>query len=106
MVILQSYEIATGFFNSVNNYRLFSLITASEMSSADIYFFHLIIKILLDDTLLKSMLSMAACVEYPNDYPIQYQFECSLVLVLTLLGNLASDLVTDINILFSKFQVP
>ena len=103
VVIPQSYEIATRFFDSINDYTLFSLLADSEMKSTDIlYLFHKIIKILLGDTLFKSMLSMGVCMDYPDSYPVQYQFERCFVLALTLLGNLAPYLATDINKLFQQ----
>ena len=103
VVIPQSYEIATRFFDSINDYTLFSLLADSEMKSTDILFlFHIIIKILLGDTHFKSMLSMAVCMDYPDGYPVQYQFERCFVLALTLFGNLAPYLASDMSKLFQQ----
>ena len=91
IVLPQSYEIVTGFFDSVNDYSLFSLITNLKMNSTDILLFlRSIVDILLGDMHSKSMLSMAISMKYSDNYPILYQFERCFVLALTLLGNLAS----------------
>ena len=102
IVIPQSYEIATGFFNAINFYHLFSLLSDSEKEYGKILqLFHTIIKFLLGNADFNCMLSMAFVLKYPEGCPLkQYQFERYFVLALVLLGNLAPHLPNDVKVLF------
>ena len=104
IVIPQSYEIATGFFNAINFYHLFSLLSDSEKEYGKILqLFHTIIKFLLGNADFNSMLSMAFVLKYPEGCPLkQYQFERYFVLALVLLGNLAPHLPNDVKVLFQQ----
>ena len=102
IVIPQSYEIATGFFNTTNDNHMFLLVADSEKEYGNIlHLLNVIIKILLGDANFNSMLSMAFVLKYPDGCPLkQYQFERYFVLALALLGNLAPHLPNDVKILF------
>ena len=104
IIIPQSYEISTRFFDTFNYRSLFSLLDDSKMDQVDILcLFCMIIKFLLGDTLADSMLSKSLFIEYPRSCPFQqYQFERYFVLALTLLGNLARNLTYDIKMLFKQ----
>ena len=105
IIIPQCYEIVTEFFDEMNSVNLFFHLANSKLNSDDVLdLVHMIIEILVGDMHLKSMLSMTLRMKYPDDYPLQYQFERCFVLALTLLGNLAPYLTDIVCIMQQSFE--
>ena len=104
IIIPQSYEISTRFFDTVNNKDLFSLLDDSKIEHTDILnLFYMIIRILLGDTHFESMLSKSLLMQYPPGCPFQqYHFERYFVLALTLLGNLTHHVAYEVKMLFKQ----
>ena len=100
VIIPQSYEIVTEWFN---NRRLFQLLRKPSIKFEDAFdLFLKIIKMLLGNDPFTNILARACIMQYPDHYPVQYQFERCLVLALTLFGNLAPLLEDDIR---NSFQL-
>ena len=101
VIVPQSYEIVTQWFNEINSRRFFPLIRKPPIKYEEALDLSLkIIKMLLGSDFLDNILVRACNIKYPDHYPLQYQFERCLVLVLTLFGNLAPILEDDIKYLF------
>ena len=101
VIVPQSYEIVTQWFNEINNRRFFSLIRKPPIKYEEAIDLSLkIIKILLGNDPFINIFVRTCIMKYPDHYPLQYQFERCLVLSLTLFGNLAPILEDDIRYLF------
>ena len=103
LIIPQSYEMVTGWFNEINTHRVLSTqaLRKTSLKVEDILgYFLKIIKLLLGNDPSTSVLARTCTTEFPDHYPIQYQFERCFVLVLTLFGNLAPLIKDDLKKLF------
>ena len=103
LIIPQSYEVVTEWFNEINHCKLFSILRKTSIKCEDVLDFLLrIINLLLGNDPLTNVLAKTYTMEYRDDYPIRYQFERCFVLALTLFGNLAPFLDNNIKILFQS----
>ena len=105
LIVPQSYEMVIGWFNEINTRRALSAQalrkTSRSLKVEDILdCFLKIIKLLLGNDPFTSVLARTCTTEFPDHYPIQYQFERCFVLVLTLFGNLAPLMDDDLKKLF------
>ena len=87
LIIPQSYEIVTEWFNEINGRKFFSTLRKQWEDGFDLL--TQFIKILLGDDPFANILARTYIMTHPDHYPICYQFERCFVLALTLLGNLA-----------------
>ena len=105
LIVPQSYEVVTGWFNGINTRRVLSTQvlrkTSRSLKVEDILdYFLKIIKLLLGNNPFTSVLARTCTTEFPDHYPIQYQFERCFVLALTFFGNLAPLMEDDLKKLF------
>ena len=98
LIIPQSYEIVTDWFDEINDCKFFSTLRKQWEDGFDLL--TQFIKILLGDDPFANILARTYIMTHPDHYPICYQFERCFVLALTLLGNLAPLLDDDTKNLF------